>query len=65
MIFAAADEKQIRLPVTSLDIVVQLRRKAPRLFSKRALRQDARIYVTEEGEVLVEGLDCGIVMEKG
>jgi len=56
MIFAAADEKQMRLPITSLDIVVQLRRKAPRLFKKRALERDARIFVTEEGEVLVEGL---------
>jgi hypothetical protein len=57
MIFAAADEKQIRLPVTSLDIVVQLRRKAPRLFSKRIMQQDARIYITEEGDVLVEALE--------
>ena len=56
MIFAAADEKWMRLPITSLDIVVQLRRKAPRLFKKRALERDARIFVTEEGEVLVEGL---------
>jgi hypothetical protein len=56
MIFAAADEKGMRLPITSLDIVVQLRRKAPRLFKKRALERDARIYVTEEGEVLVVGL---------
>jgi Tfx family DNA-binding protein len=57
MIFAAADEKHMRLPITSLDIVVQLRRKAPRLFKKRALERDARIFVTEEGEVLVEGLE--------
>jgi len=56
MIFAAADEKGMRLPITSLDIVVQLRRIAPRLFKKRALERDARIFVTEEGEVLVEGL---------
>ncbi|MCX6673421.1 MAG: Tfx family DNA-binding protein [Methanothrix sp.] len=55
MIFAAADEKQMRLPITSLDIVVQLRRKAPRLFKKRSLEKDVRIFVTEEGEVLVEG----------
>lgn len=54
MIFAAADEKGIRLPVTSLDIVVQLRRSAPRLFKKRALDRDAQIYVTLEGEMLVE-----------
>jgi HTH-type transcriptional regulator, fmd operon transcriptional regulator len=57
MIFAAADEKHMRLPITSLDIVVQLRRKAPRLFKKRALEKDARIFLTQEGEVLVEGLD--------
>jgi HTH-type transcriptional regulator, fmd operon transcriptional regulator len=55
MIFAAADEKEMRLPVTSLDIVVQLRRKAPRLFKKRSLERDALIFVTEEGEVLVDG----------
>lgn len=54
MIFAAADKCRIRLPVTSLDIVVQLRRKAPGLFKKRALEKDARIYVNEEGEVMVE-----------
>jgi Tfx family DNA-binding protein len=56
-IFAAADEKHMRLPITSLDIVVQLRRKAPRLFRKRALSRDARIFVTEEGEVLVDGME--------
>jgi hypothetical protein len=54
MIFAAADEKGMRLPVTSLDIVVQLQRRAPLLFKKRALEQDAEIYVTEDGEVMVE-----------
>ena len=56
MIFAAADEKGMRLPVTSLDIVVQLQRRAPKLFKKRSLEQDADIYVTEEGEVMVEGV---------
>jgi len=60
MIFAAADEKHMRLPITSLDVVVQLQRKAPRLFKKRALERDARIFVTEEGEVLVEGLGEGL-----
>ncbi len=54
MIFAAADKCGIRLPVTSLDVVVQLRRKAPGLFKKRALERYARIYVNEEGEVMVE-----------
>jgi Tfx family DNA-binding protein len=59
MIFAAADEKQMLLPITSLDIVVQLRRKAPRLFKKRSLERDAWIFVTEEGEVLVKGTEEG------
>ncbi len=54
MIFAAADEKGIRLPVTSMDILVQMRRNAPRLFRKRATERDARIYVNENGAVLVE-----------
>lgn len=55
-IFAEADRKGIHLPITSLDIVVQLRHKAPLLFKKRALERDALIFVTEEGEVFVEGL---------
>jgi Tfx family DNA-binding protein len=57
MIFAAADEKEMLLPITSLDIVVQLRRRAPRLFKKRALEKDVRIFVTQEGDVLVEGTE--------
>jgi Tfx family DNA-binding protein len=56
MIFEAADQRSLRLPVTSMDIIVQLRRKAPRLFKKRSLEHDAQIFVTEEGEVLVESL---------
>jgi len=57
MIFEAADQRSMRLPVTSMDIIVQLRRKAPRLFKKRSLQRDAEIFVTEEGEVLVESLE--------
>jgi Tfx family DNA-binding protein len=53
MIFEAADKRSIRLPVTSLDIIVQLRRKAPGLFKRRALEKDAEIFATEEGEILV------------
>jgi hypothetical protein len=54
MIFAAADEMGIRLHVTSMDILVQLRRNAPRLFHKRVLGRDVRIYVNENGEAMVE-----------
>ncbi|MDQ1282698.1 MAG: HTH-type transcriptional regulator, fmd operon transcriptional regulator [Euryarchaeota archaeon] len=62
-IFAEADKKGIRLPITSLDIIVQLRRRAPRLFKRRALEKDALIFVTEDGEVLVDGLVDGISEE--
>jgi len=54
MIFAAADEMGIRLHVTSMDILVQLRRNAPLLFHKRVLGRDVRIYMKENGEAMVE-----------
>jgi Tfx family DNA-binding protein len=54
MIFDAADRISIELPVTSLDIIVQLRRKSPKLFRKRAVLKDVDVYVTEDGELLVQ-----------
>jgi len=54
MIFSAADELGIKLPITSLDIIEQLQRRSPRPFQKRTLNRDALIYVTEEGTVLVD-----------
>ncbi len=54
MIFNAADQRSIELPVTSLDIIVQLRRKSPKLFRKRAVLRDVDVYVTEDGELLVQ-----------
>jgi Tfx family DNA-binding protein len=54
MIFDAADQRSIELPVTSLDIIVQLRRKSPQLFRKRAILKDIDVYVTEDGELLVQ-----------
>lgn len=53
-IFQAADRMYIQLPATSLDIIVQLRRRAPELFKKRDLLQDIDIYVTEDGELIVQ-----------
>ena len=53
-IFQAADGLSIQLPATSLDIIVQLRRGAPELFKKRALLKDIQIYVTEDGELIVQ-----------
>lgn len=54
MVFDVADLRSIELPVTSLDIIVQLRRKSPQLFRKRAVLKDVDVYVTEDGELLVQ-----------
>jgi Tfx family DNA-binding protein len=53
MIFEAADEKGMRLPLTSLDIIEQLRLKAPRLFKKRAVPRDIDVCITKDGRLLV------------
>lgn len=53
-IFQAADRKSIQLPATSLDIIVRLRREAPELFKKRSLLQNIEIFVTEDGELIVQ-----------
>ena len=53
-VFQAADRMSIQLPATSLDIIVQLRREAPELFKKRSLLQNIEIYVTEDGELIVQ-----------
>ena len=53
-VFQAADRMSIQLAATSLDIIVQLRREAPELFKKRSLLQDIEIYVTEDGELIVQ-----------
>jgi Tfx family DNA-binding protein len=60
MIFQEADRRSIQLPTTSLDIIVQLRRRAPNLFRKRSVSQDVDIYVTEEGELLLQPLSSTI-----
>jgi Tfx family DNA-binding protein len=52
-IFEAADQRAIQLPITSLDIIVRLRREAPKLFAKRALSQEIEIYVTEDGTIII------------
>ena len=53
MIFEAADEKGIELPVTSLDIIIQLSQESPRLFTDRVVKRDAEIFVTRDGEILL------------
>jgi transcriptional regulator len=54
MIFQEADSRSIQLPTTSLDIIVQLRRRAPNLFRKRSVSQDVDLYVTADGELLLQ-----------
>jgi HTH-type transcriptional regulator, fmd operon transcriptional regulator len=63
MAFAAADKQGIQLPVTSMDMVVQLKTKAPQLFKKRALPRDVEIFITRDGEVLVSDEPGGAGME--
>jgi Tfx family DNA-binding protein len=56
IIFVAADEKGIHLPITSLDIIVQLRSKAPNIFGKRYIKRDVQIYISEAGELMIQEL---------
>jgi Tfx family DNA-binding protein len=53
IIFAAADEKGIHLPITSLDIFVQLKSQAPHIFGKRNIKKDVRIYINEAGDLMI------------
>ena len=55
-IFEAADRSSVTLPVTSLDIIVQLKRDAPQLFKKRSLPQDIEIHVAEDGKLIIQEL---------
>jgi len=59
IIFAAADQKGIQLPITSPDVVVQLKSKAPNIFKDRNIKKDADIYITEFGDLLIQELDGG------
>jgi HTH-type transcriptional regulator, fmd operon transcriptional regulator len=56
IIFAAADQRGIQLPITSPDIIVQLKSKAPNIFKNRNIKKDADIYVAESGDILVQEL---------
>jgi len=54
MVFRAADIKGIKLPVTSIDIIVQLSQISPPLYKDRALKKNVQTFVTKDGKVLVE-----------
>jgi transcriptional regulator len=53
MIFKAADIKGIHLPVNSIDLIVQLKAKAPFLFKKENLPYDLEIFVSREGQIML------------
>jgi hypothetical protein len=60
MIFKAADVEGIHLPVNSIDIIVQLKIKAPFLFKKQAVLDEkhalptgVEIFVDREGQILL------------
>lgn len=54
IIFSEADSKGFKLPVTSVDIIVQLRTKAPEVVQRRALDRDIEICVMQTGELLID-----------
>ena len=53
IIFAAADDKGIHLPITSLDIIALLKSQAPNIFGKRNIKKDVQIYINEVGDLWV------------
>lgn len=52
-VFAEADRAGIKLDVGSVDVVVQIREKAPEALKKRVVVRDLEVAVTEDGVVLV------------
>lgn len=53
-VFQEADRKGVRLSLNSLDLIVRLRSEAPQVLKKRVVLRDLEIFVTENGEVLVQ-----------
>lgn len=54
LVFSEADEAGIKLGIGSVDIVVQIKNKAPAALKKRMILQDLEVAVTEDGLVLVQ-----------
>jgi len=53
-VFQEADRKGVRLSLNSLDLIVRLRSEAPQVLKKRVVLRDLEIFVTDNGEVLVQ-----------
>ncbi|MBN1324312.1 MAG: Tfx family DNA-binding protein [Methanotrichaceae archaeon] len=56
LIFQEADRLNLRLPMDSVELVVQLRTKAPQELKGRMILRDIQIFVSREGEMLVKPL---------
>jgi Tfx family DNA-binding protein len=54
LIFKEADKSKIKLDMNSVDIVVQIRSKAPEALKTRVILRDLEVAVTEDGIVLVQ-----------
>ncbi len=54
MIFREADKSKIKLDMNSVDIVLQIRRKAPEALKTRVILRDLEVAVTKDGLVLVQ-----------
>jgi len=64
-IFSEADQKGIRLPINSLDVVVGLRSQVPELIQGRVLSQDIEIYMTSDGGILIDPLPSKAIETSG
>jgi len=54
LVFSEADKAGIKLGIGSVDIVVQIKNKAPEALKKRVIRRDLEVSVTEDGLFLVQ-----------
>jgi transcriptional regulator len=53
IVFRAADQEGIHLPVNSIDLAIQLKTIAPFLFNRLSLLRDVKIFTTCEGQILL------------
>jgi Tfx family DNA-binding protein len=53
-VFSEADKAGIKLEIGSVDIVVQIKTKAPEALRKRVILRDLEIAATEDGQVLIQ-----------
>ena len=54
LVFIEADKLGIKLELGSVDIVVQIKSKAPKALKKRVVIRDLEVAVSEDGVVLVQ-----------